>query len=308
MGDLQTGQAQRWVLQKGRLVAGIAAAFVMAITGFGWAGYNTTVGQIITSHVLPGVLTPAGQDQNILLMGLDSRLDQNGQPLPQEMYDALHAGDETSGGYNANVLIVVHIPGDGGPMTALSIPRDDYVDLAGCPGSVCKGKVKQAYGFAYQQALDRQASGGSDVAGANDLTAREQAAREQAERVSRAIDALVAADARARAAPLAALGATACTLPDVCAARQACLDAFTPQVQAAARQQEARALLDRRDPSLAPQVDARLDEAERLQTRARGLQEACLSAATASAPRTRACHLPASLERTNAGLTGWIGV
>ena len=98
MGDLQAGQAQRWVLQKGRLVAGIAAAFVMAITGFGWAGYNTTVGQIITSHVLPGVLTPAGQDQNILLMGLDSRLDQNGQPLPQEMYDALHAGDETSGG------------------------------------------------------------------------------------------------------------------------------------------------------------------------------------------------------------------
>ncbi|KRQ28206.1 transcriptional regulator [Mycobacteroides sp. H001] len=178
MGDLQAGQAQRWVLQKGRLVAGIAAAFVMAITGFGWAGYNTTVGQIITSHVLPGVLTPAGQDQNILLMGLDSRLDQNGQPLPQEMYDALHAGDETSGGYNANVLIVVHIPGDGGPMTAVSIPRDDYVDLAGCPGSVCKGKVKQAYGFAYQQALDRQASGGSDVAGANDLTAREQAARE----------------------------------------------------------------------------------------------------------------------------------
>lgn len=178
MGELDSGEAQRWVLEKGRLVAGVAAAFVMAITGFGWAGYNTAVGQIITSHVLPGVLTPVGQDQNILLMGLDSRLDQNGQPLPQDMYDALHAGDETSGGYNANVLIVVHIPGNDGPISAVSIPRDDYVDLAGCPGSVCKGKIKQAYGFAYQQALDRQASGGSDSAGANDLTAREQAARE----------------------------------------------------------------------------------------------------------------------------------
>ncbi|ALR12649.1 transcriptional regulator [Mycobacteroides saopaulense] len=178
MGELESGQAQRWVLEKGRLLAGATAAFVMSITGFGWAGYNTAVGQIITSHVLPGVLTPAGQDQNILLMGLDSRLDQNGQPLPQEMYDALHAGDETSGGYNANVLIVVHIPGGGGPISAVSIPRDDYVDLAGCPGSVCKGKVKQAYGFAYQQALDEQASSGSGAAGANDLTAREQAARE----------------------------------------------------------------------------------------------------------------------------------
>ncbi|AMU22214.1 LCP family protein [Mycobacteroides abscessus] len=178
MSEPDSGQSQRWVLSKGRLVVGAVAAFVMAITGFGWAGYNTAVGQIITSHVLPGVLTPVGQDQNILLMGLDSRLDQNGQPLPQDMYDALHAGDETSGGYNANVLIVVHIPGNGGPISAVSIPRDDYVNLAGCPGSVCKGKVKQAYGFAYQQALDAQANGSADAAGAKDLTAREQAARE----------------------------------------------------------------------------------------------------------------------------------
>ena len=87
-------------------------------------------------------------------MGLDSRLDEHGRPLPQEMYDALHAGDETAGGYNANVLIVVHIPGGTGPITAISIPRDDYVDLAGCPTSGCKGKIKQAYGFAYQHVMD----------------------------------------------------------------------------------------------------------------------------------------------------------
>ena len=96
----------------------------------------------------------------------------------QEMYEALHAGDETAGGYNANVLIVVHIPGGDGPVTAVSIPRDDYVELPGCPGSVCKGKVKQAYGLAYQQSLDAQASGHWDGAGATDLAAREQTARE----------------------------------------------------------------------------------------------------------------------------------
>ena len=111
-------------------------------------------------------------------MGLDSRLDQNGRPLPQEMYEALHAGDETSGGYNANVLIVVHISGGDGPIAAVSIPRDDYVDLSGCPGSVCKGKIKQAYGLSYQQSLNSQAAGNSDDAGATDLTAREQTARE----------------------------------------------------------------------------------------------------------------------------------
>jgi LCP family protein required for cell wall assembly len=42
---------------------------------------------------------------------------------------------------------------------------------------VCKGKIKQAYGLAYQQSLDSQAAGNSD-AGATDLAAREQTARE----------------------------------------------------------------------------------------------------------------------------------
>ena len=178
MSSSGSGQSGRLVLLKGRLIASLASAFVMAITGVGWTGYHTALGRIIISHALPGALTPAGAEQNILLMGLDSRLDQNGQPLPKEMYEALHAGDETSGGYNANVLILVHISGGDGPITAVSIPRDDYVDLSGCPGSVCKGKVKQAYGLAYQQALNAQANGIWDGAGATDLAAREQTARE----------------------------------------------------------------------------------------------------------------------------------
>jgi LCP family protein required for cell wall assembly len=178
MSSSGSGQSQRLVVLKGRLIASLASAFVMAITGMGWTGYHTALGRIIISHALSNGPTPFGVDQNILLMGLDSRLDQNGRPLPQEMYEALHAGDETSGGYNANVLIVVHIPGGDGQVTAVSIPRDDYVDLPGCPGSVCKGKIKQAYGLAYQQSLNSQAAGNSDGAGATDLTAREQTARE----------------------------------------------------------------------------------------------------------------------------------
>ncbi|OBG99640.1 MULTISPECIES: LCP family protein [unclassified Mycobacterium] len=178
MSSNESGSSRRVVVLKGRLIASLASAFVMAVTGVGWTGYHTTLGRIIISHALPDAATPPGVDQNILLMGLDSRLDQNGRPLPQEMYDALHAGDETAGGYNANVLIIVHISGGDGPVTAVSIPRDDYVDLPGCPGSVCKGKVKQAYGLAYQQSLDSQAAGHSDGPGATDLAAREQSARE----------------------------------------------------------------------------------------------------------------------------------
>lgn len=178
MSSSGSGQTPRLALSTTRTIVAMAAAFVMAATGIGWVGYHTAVGRIIISHALPDAPMSADRDQNILLMGLDSRLDQNGRPLPQEIYDALHAGDESSGGYNANVLIVVHLSVGDGPVTAVSIPRDDYVDLPGCPGSVCKGKVKQAYGLAYQQSLNAQANGNGDGAGANDLTAREQTARE----------------------------------------------------------------------------------------------------------------------------------
>lgn len=93
------------------------------------------------------------KDTNILVMGLDSRLDENGKPLPQDVQDALHAGDDSGGFYNANVLMLIHIPADGSRSTAISIPRDDYVETAGFPGAGFKTKIKEAYsyGFAVEQ-------------------------------------------------------------------------------------------------------------------------------------------------------------
>ena len=160
----------------GRVAGALAAVGVLTLTGLGWAGVHDALGGIITSEALLGGSTSGGGAQNILIMGLDSRLDQRGNPLPQDVYDALHAGDETVGGYNANVLILVHIPASGAS-TAVSIPRDDYVDLAGCPTGMCQGKIKQAYGLAYQHALDVI---GADSAASNALApeAKEQAGRE----------------------------------------------------------------------------------------------------------------------------------
>jgi LCP family protein required for cell wall assembly len=154
------------------VLAALAAVAVLALTGMGWAGYRNLSGGITTSQALVGGHRSGGGEQNILIMGLDSRLDQHGQPLPQDIYDALHAGDETVGGYNANVLILLHFPGGDGPVSAVSIPRDDYVDIPGCPSGVCKGKIKQAYGNAYQQAMDSMDTSTSDPA------PREQTARE----------------------------------------------------------------------------------------------------------------------------------
>jgi LCP family protein required for cell wall assembly len=146
----------------------------------GWVSYHDIAGGITTSHALIGVPASTGGEQNILIMGLDSRLDQHGRPLPQDIYDALHAGDETVGGYNANVLIVLHVPAGDGPITAISIPRDDYVELAGCPTTDCKGKVKQAYGLAYQHALDTAttSSSGATSTEAPDPATQEQMGRE----------------------------------------------------------------------------------------------------------------------------------
>ncbi len=144
---------------------------MLAVTAAGWAGYRNLSGGITTSQALAGGPASVGGAQNILIMGLDSRLDQHGQPLPQDIYDALHAGDETVGGYNANVLIVLHLPGGDGPVSAVSVPRDDYVDLPGCPSGVCKGKIKQAYGLAYQQTMDSLSDNISQ-------SSREQTARE----------------------------------------------------------------------------------------------------------------------------------
>lgn len=101
----------------------------------------------------PSAVPKLSKDTNILLMGLDSRLDENGNPLPQDIQDALHAGDDSVGFYNANVLMLVHIPADGSQATAISIPRDDYVQTAGFLGAGFMAKVKEAYsyGFAAEQ-------------------------------------------------------------------------------------------------------------------------------------------------------------
>ena len=160
-----------------RTAGALAAVVVMVLTGLGWAGVHEAVGGIITSQALFGDFgMSADGGQNILIMGLDSRLDQHGNPLPQDVYAALHAGDETVGGYNANVLILIHVP-DSGPAVAISIPRDDYVDIPGCPTGVCKGKIKQAYGLAYQQALNKLAADPASST-ALDPQAKEQAGRE----------------------------------------------------------------------------------------------------------------------------------
>ncbi len=141
-GSVPRRQARRRIVLLG------AAALVFLLVGYGVFQYVTLTAGIKRSDILGASGSPDGAS-NILVMGLDSRVDENGNPLPKDIYDALHAGDQSNGGLNANVLMLVHLPADGSKATEISIPRDDYVDLAGCPDGQCKGKIKQAYGLAF---------------------------------------------------------------------------------------------------------------------------------------------------------------
>src|SRR4051812_1663443 len=66
----------------GRVALALAAALTLSLTGYGWAAYNGIVSGLQVSDVLDGQSTSSGGDTNILIMGLDSRLDENGNPLP----------------------------------------------------------------------------------------------------------------------------------------------------------------------------------------------------------------------------------
>jgi LCP family protein required for cell wall assembly len=170
----------------GKVFGALMSSVIVVLTGIAWFTYHDVSTGITTSAVLDGARPSIGVDQNILIMGLDSRRDQQGQPLPQDILDAMHAGDESSGNYDADVLIVVHMPAGNGPVIAISIPRDDYVDMPGCPTSDCQGKIKAAYRLAYDSVMDPRdpGDGQSPTASADapDIAAREQMAREAGRR------------------------------------------------------------------------------------------------------------------------------
>ncbi|MDH6541539.1 LCP family protein [Streptomyces lavendulae] len=131
----------------GRTLLITGCALTVMAGGTAWYLYRDLASSIGSSKALEGAERSAHGDLNILLIGLDSRRDQNGDPLPEAVLDQLHAGSSDIGGYNANTMILLHVPGDGSRAKAFSIPRDDFVDISGVPGHG-KDKIKKAYGLA----------------------------------------------------------------------------------------------------------------------------------------------------------------
>ncbi|MFC5180800.1 LCP family protein [Actinomadura harenae] len=137
-----------------------AAALVLLASGVSYFVVSNLRG-LGSSHAIGNGPKSKDGATNILLIGLDSRKDQNGDPLPNAILRQLHAGsargvnEEGVGGYNTNTLILLHVPNDGGKATAFSIPRDDYVDYEDAVGPQQHGKIKEAYGVTKAFTEDR---------------------------------------------------------------------------------------------------------------------------------------------------------
>jgi LCP family protein required for cell wall assembly len=127
-------------------VAGVATA-VLGGTAMAWTT-ATSFNSGFTRSSAIGADAPhsLGGDLNVLLIGLDSRKDLNGNDLPKAILSQLHAGDGEEGGYNANSIILVHIPADMQHIVAFSIPRDDWVAMRDVPGYTHE-KIKESYGL-----------------------------------------------------------------------------------------------------------------------------------------------------------------
>ena len=146
-----------------RALLATASAAVLLISGATWAAYHNLTSGLLTSDAIneirsgeKGYVAPRLDGSvNLLLIGLDSRKDMDGNDLPTDFVEQeLHAGSSEIGGYNTNVLILMHIPADGGRVTAFSIARDDYVEEPGGASGVGEipdlgaHKIKEAYGRA----------------------------------------------------------------------------------------------------------------------------------------------------------------
>jgi LCP family protein required for cell wall assembly len=160
-------------------VAGLALA-VFCGTAYGYANFRA-LDDVARDDVIGAAATPGEQPADgsldILLVGRDSRDDQQGKPLPADVLRELRVGP--NGDDLTDTLIVLRIPNGTKEVKAFSIPRDSYVSL---PGG--RGKINAAFGRAKAAAAkDRRAAGETDKAKINQeaLTAGRRATRQAVE-------------------------------------------------------------------------------------------------------------------------------
>ncbi|RDI33384.1 LytR family transcriptional attenuator [Lentzea flaviverrucosa] len=126
--------ALRAFLVTGKIFVALVSTAVLLITSYGWNKLRTTNDGIVKTEVISDELAQQGPKPldgavDILLVGMDSRTDAQGNPLSQEVLALLNGGIP-DGEQNTDTMILVHIPVDGTRAVAISFPRDSYVEMA----------------------------------------------------------------------------------------------------------------------------------------------------------------------------------
>ena len=137
-----------------RIVAVVAAAVIVISTGVAWGSIRSFENGI--NHVSAAALGGGGEDGaiDILLVGLDSRTDAHGNPLSADELATLRAGDDVS--TNTDTIILVRIPNNGRSATAISIPRDSYVNAPGLDKTKINGVFGQVKLDKMKQLVEEQ--------------------------------------------------------------------------------------------------------------------------------------------------------
>ncbi|MFB9566640.1 LCP family protein [Saccharopolyspora hordei] len=128
-----------------RVAVTVLSLLVLAVTGYGWSHYRDLLNGLATSDVTDGAGADGATD--ILLVGMDSRTDAHGKPLPAEVLRELHAGANDAA--LTDTIILLHIPNDGSSAAGFSFPRDSYVSIPGHG----QHKINSAYSRGKQAAI-----------------------------------------------------------------------------------------------------------------------------------------------------------
>ncbi|MFC3452015.1 LCP family protein [Amycolatopsis speibonae] len=132
-----------------KVVFSLVSITILTLTWWGWQSIGDLSQGFATTNIFEDDGHPPAKPLDgaidILLVGQDSRTDAQGNPLPREVLDMLHAG-VADGERQTDTMILVHIPQNGKKAVAFSFPRDSWVEITGGFG---KHKLNSAYVYAY---------------------------------------------------------------------------------------------------------------------------------------------------------------
>lgn len=147
-----------WGLRVGvRAFFASVSLLILIASGIAWVTFENFASDVPHGDAVPGASAdPDGDDQNILLVGNDTRAGATRAELK-----ALHTGhDRTTA--NADSMMLLHVPDNGSRPTLVSFPRDAWVEIPGHG----MGKINSAYPDAYNAAkTSRRDEQGAQSAG-----------------------------------------------------------------------------------------------------------------------------------------------